>query len=385
MLAVRYADALALSFEKTARIEAVHLSDKVVVTGNPVRDRVHTACRTCPHAPFGAGDPINIRWSSAAARGRDAFGELVPPAIALRAHGFALAAATGAAGAGRRTHGSGCSRPTFRQSKVNVDLAPFFADLPEKHGATSHLVISRSGAGSTGIAELYVIGRPAISVTACRARSMPDQKEQRAGARSGRGRVDRRAGVADAGNMGRAAAVAVRRAGNVLPKPQPVAKSLGRPDAVALLADLAEKLAAGRMPAEKVGSTRMKMPRNIGPVHFVGIGGIGIVSGIAEHPAQPELQACAAPTVARSAPNVQRLRDMGIDVEVGQKPENLKDAAVVVVSSAIKRDNPELQVAARARGLPIVRRAWPRCWPKSCGSRTRSPLAERTARPRPRR
>jgi len=55
-------------------------------------------------------------------------------------------------------------------------------------------------------------------------------------------------------------------------------------------------------------------------------------------------------------PNVQRLRDMGIAVEVGQKGDNLRDASVVVVSSAIRADNPEL-LAARARGLPIVRRA----------------------------
>jgi UDP-N-acetylmuramate--alanine ligase len=97
----------------------------------------------------------------------------------------------------------------------------------------------------------------------------------------------------------------------------------------------------------------MKMPRNIGPVHFIGIGGIGM-SGIAEilHNQNYAVRG----SDSSLSPNVQRLRDMGIPVEVGQQPENLKDAAVVVVSSAIKRDNPEL-VAARARGLPIVRRA----------------------------
>jgi len=97
----------------------------------------------------------------------------------------------------------------------------------------------------------------------------------------------------------------------------------------------------------------MKMPRDIGPVHFVGIGGIGM-SGIAEilHNQGYVVQG----SDAAANPNVQRLRDMGIRVEIGQKAENLKDAAVVVVSSAIKKDNPEL-VAARARALPIVRRA----------------------------
>ncbi|KQX39950.1 UDP-N-acetylmuramate--alanine ligase [Devosia sp. Root436] len=97
----------------------------------------------------------------------------------------------------------------------------------------------------------------------------------------------------------------------------------------------------------------MKMPRNIGPVHFIGIGGIGM-SGIAEilHNQGYTVQG----SDASLNPNVQRLRDMGIDVHIGQSGDNLGKAEVVVVSSAIKKDNPEL-VAARAKALPIVRRA----------------------------
>ena len=97
----------------------------------------------------------------------------------------------------------------------------------------------------------------------------------------------------------------------------------------------------------------MKMPRNIGPVHFIGIGGIGM-SGIAEilHNQGYVVQG----SDAALNPNVQRLRDMGITVEIGQSGDNLGKAEVVVVSSAIKRDNPEL-MAARARALPVVRRA----------------------------
>jgi UDP-N-acetylmuramate--alanine ligase len=96
-----------------------------------------------------------------------------------------------------------------------------------------------------------------------------------------------------------------------------------------------------------------KMPTAIGPVHFVGIGGIGM-SGIAE------VLHTQGYTVRGSDmalnPNAQRLQDMGIEVMIGQKAENLADAAVVVISSAIKKDNPEL-AEARARGLPVVRRA----------------------------
>ncbi|GAB4355786.1 MAG: UDP-N-acetylmuramate--L-alanine ligase [Oricola sp.] len=97
----------------------------------------------------------------------------------------------------------------------------------------------------------------------------------------------------------------------------------------------------------------MKMPQNIGLVHFVGIGGIGM-SGIAEmlHNLGYKVQGSDQADNA----NVQRLKAKGIKVHVGHSPDNLGDAEVVVVSTAIKRDNPEL-VAAREKLLPIVRRA----------------------------
>jgi UDP-N-acetylmuramate--alanine ligase len=97
----------------------------------------------------------------------------------------------------------------------------------------------------------------------------------------------------------------------------------------------------------------MKLPRDIGPVHFVGIGGIGM-SGIAEVLANLGYTVTGS-DVADSA-NVKRLRDKGITVAIGHKAENIDGADVVVVSSAIKRDNPEL-VAARGKRLPVVRRA----------------------------
>jgi UDP-N-acetylmuramate--alanine ligase len=97
----------------------------------------------------------------------------------------------------------------------------------------------------------------------------------------------------------------------------------------------------------------MKLPRDIGPVHFVGIGGIGM-SGIAEVLANLGYSVTGS-DVADSA-NVKRLRDKGIKVAIGHKAENIDGADVVVVSSAIKRDNPEL-IAARGKRLPVVRRA----------------------------
>jgi UDP-N-acetylmuramate--alanine ligase len=97
----------------------------------------------------------------------------------------------------------------------------------------------------------------------------------------------------------------------------------------------------------------MKMPQTIGLVHFIGIGGIGM-SGIAEvlHNLGYRVQGSDQ---AESA-NVQRLRDKGIACFVGHQADNLGAAEVVVVSTAIKNDNPEL-VAAREKLLPVVRRA----------------------------
>ena len=97
----------------------------------------------------------------------------------------------------------------------------------------------------------------------------------------------------------------------------------------------------------------MKLPAELGPIHFVGIGGIGM-SGIAE--VLHNLGYVVQGSDASDNANVKRLRDKGIHVEVGHRAENVGNAAVVVVSTAIKRDNAEL-MAARERRIPVVRRA----------------------------
>ena len=97
----------------------------------------------------------------------------------------------------------------------------------------------------------------------------------------------------------------------------------------------------------------MKLPLKLGTIHFIGIGGIGM-SGIAEVLANLGYSVRGS-DVADSA-NVKRLREHGVEVAVGHKAENVEGAEVIVVSSAIKADNPEL-IAARAKRLPVVRRA----------------------------
>jgi UDP-N-acetylmuramate--alanine ligase len=88
-------------------------------------------------------------------------------------------------------------------------------------------------------------------------------------------------------------------------------------------------------------------------VHFVGIGGIGM-SGIAE--VMVNLGYTVQGSDQSESANVKRLRDKGVKISIGHSAENLTGVRVVVVSSAIKPDNPEL-VAARAERLPVVRRA----------------------------
>lgn len=97
----------------------------------------------------------------------------------------------------------------------------------------------------------------------------------------------------------------------------------------------------------------MKLPRDVGPIHFIGIGGIGM-SGIAE--VMRTLGYTVQGSDLSDNYNVARLRRAGIEVTIGHRAENLGNARVVVVSSAVKDDNPELK-AAREKVLPIVRRA----------------------------
>src|SRR3712207_588062 len=97
----------------------------------------------------------------------------------------------------------------------------------------------------------------------------------------------------------------------------------------------------------------MKMPPKLGPIHFIGIGGIGM-SGIAE--VMHNLGYTVQGSDASDNYNVKRLAEKGSRTFVGERDENLAGAEVGVVSTAIKRDNPERAVA-REKRLPVVRRA----------------------------
>ncbi|SRR5579885_3505316 len=102
-----------------------------------------------------------------------------------------------------------------------------------------------------------------------------------------------------------------------------------------------------------IAPRQTRVPLDIGTIHFIGIGGIGM-SGIAEimHNLGYKVRGS---DIADNA-NVKRLKKLGIPVTVGHSAENVKGADVVVYSSAVKSGNAEFD-AARAQNLPLVRRA----------------------------
>ena len=108
------------------------------------------------------------------------------------------------------------------------------------------------------------------------------------------------------------------------------------------------------MPFEDTAQMTLKpSPFELGPAHLVGIGGIGM-SGIAE--IMMNLGYKVQGSDVKDSANVERLREKGATVHIGHTPENVDGAGAVIISSAIRGDNVEVQ-AARAKGIPVVRRA----------------------------
>ena len=96
-----------------------------------------------------------------------------------------------------------------------------------------------------------------------------------------------------------------------------------------------------------------KVPFDVGPIHFVGIGGIGM-SGIAEVLLNLGYQVQGSDM--RESANTERLRKLGAKIFIGQNEGQVEGAGAIVLSSAIKKDNPEL-IEARRKSIPVVRRA----------------------------
>ncbi|MFC3069249.1 UDP-N-acetylmuramate--L-alanine ligase [Phenylobacterium soli] len=99
--------------------------------------------------------------------------------------------------------------------------------------------------------------------------------------------------------------------------------------------------------------TRRPVPFEIGPVHFIGIGGIGM-SGIAE--IMLRIGYTVQGSDAKASANTERLEKLGAKIFIGHDAAHVEGASAIVYSTAVKVDNPEM-VEARARRLPLVRRA----------------------------
>jgi UDP-N-acetylglucosamine--N-acetylmuramyl-(pentapeptide) pyrophosphoryl-undecaprenol N-acetylglucosamine transferase len=132
------------------------LAAKATHTGNPLRAAVIAAAQTPFDAPV-AGGPLRLLVFGGS-QGARVMADIVPPALArLEATLRARLAITQQA----REEDAGRVREAYAASGIAAEIAPFFADLPQRIAST-HLVVSRSGAGT--VAELAAIGRPAILV-----------------------------------------------------------------------------------------------------------------------------------------------------------------------------------------------------------------------------
>lgn len=150
----RFADVLALHFEHTRHAENFSLRKEV--TGNPVRDRVRSLADVA-YPDIGSGKPIRLVVFGGS-QGARAFSDIVPGAITALPDDLKSRAVVT-----QQCRAEDIDRVTaeYAAAKVSVELGTFFTDLPERI-SKAHLVIGRAGAST--VAELAVIGRPAILV-----------------------------------------------------------------------------------------------------------------------------------------------------------------------------------------------------------------------------
>jgi UDP-N-acetylglucosamine--N-acetylmuramyl-(pentapeptide) pyrophosphoryl-undecaprenol N-acetylglucosamine transferase len=225
---------IALSFGKTIHAEAY--ASKSVTTGNPVRDRV-LAVASMTYPDLGQGTPLRLVVTGGS-QGARVLSDLVPPAIAELPEDVRqrLRIAQQC-----RTEDLDRVAEVYRQMRVNVDLQPFFNDLPERM-AHAHLVIARAGAST--IAELTVLGRPAILIPLPGALDA-DQKNNAMMIEDAKaGWIMEQATISPPSLATRLASLFGDPA--TLKTAAAAAKSLGQPNAVERLADLVEDAGRGK-------------------------------------------------------------------------------------------------------------------------------------------
>jgi UDP-N-acetylglucosamine--N-acetylmuramyl-(pentapeptide) pyrophosphoryl-undecaprenol N-acetylglucosamine transferase len=231
----RRVDLIATSFERTKLVDG-ELTAKARYTGNPVRDVVIRAAARA-YAPPEALGPLRILVFGGS-QGARFFSEAVPPALAalpapVRARLEVVQQC--------RVEDIDAVRAAYAAAGIRADLASFFSDLPERMAA-AHVVIGRAGAST--VAELTVIGRPAILVPLPHSLDNDQlQNATRLAESGGAWCIEQKGLTAErlAGEIARLAA-----APDVLARAAAAARAEGRPDAVERLADLVEGLAGRR-------------------------------------------------------------------------------------------------------------------------------------------
>ena len=235
----RFADLLAMSFSQTRFAD--RLAIEKVVTGNPVRDRVRAVSGT-PYPDLFPDGPIRLVIFGGS-QGAKALSDIVPPAIALLPE--ALRSRLQIVQQCRAEDLDQVAE-VYRQAKVNVELAAFFTDLPERI-AGSHLVIARSGAST--IAELTVLGRPAIQVPLPGALDADQKNNALVVEAAGGGWIAEQATLSPQ-SLGTRLTTLLSEP-SILTQAAAAARSLGQPRAVEKLADLAEMLSGKNLEVDK--------------------------------------------------------------------------------------------------------------------------------------
>ncbi|MCF4098929.1 undecaprenyldiphospho-muramoylpentapeptide beta-N-acetylglucosaminyltransferase [Maritalea mediterranea] len=228
---VRFCEKLALGFEDTKYAE--RFSDKTVITGNPVRDMVHQVANI-PYPPLGAEHDVRITVFGGS-QGAQIFSQVLPGAIAalpdeLRARLKLVQQC--------REEDLQRMAEVYAQTRVNVDAAPFFKDLPRLM-AKSHLVICRAGALT--VSELGAIGRPAIYVPLPGSLDQDQLNNAKRMEAAGGGVVMEQAALSPHSLATKITELLAHPA--QLQQMATNAKNVGMPDAVQRLADLTEQTA----------------------------------------------------------------------------------------------------------------------------------------------
>jgi UDP-N-acetylglucosamine--N-acetylmuramyl-(pentapeptide) pyrophosphoryl-undecaprenol N-acetylglucosamine transferase len=221
-------------------------ADKIVVTGNPVRPAVIAAAEV-GYGPSGDGQPFNLLVFGGS-QGAQFFSEAVPAAIAelpssLRSRLRVVQQA--------RAEDEAGVRAAYAKLGVPAEISPFFGDMADRM-ARAHLVVSRSGAST--VAEIAAIGRPALLVPYPHALDHDQAANARALADAGGAEICPQASLTPqsvasklSGLMANPSLCATMAAAS---------RSVGRPNATMLLADLAEAIASGMTVQAYKGGSR---------------------------------------------------------------------------------------------------------------------------------